>query len=76
MAPKPSLGGVRQAASISASKATLEVLRRSGRGGTAAPGLVRQHLSSTDNSAWPELERRLFDLERDHGHANGVHAPN
>jgi len=40
MAPKPSLGGVRQAASISASKATLEVLRRSGRGGTAAPGLV------------------------------------
>ena len=43
---------------------------------TAAPGLVRQHVSSTDNSAWPELERRLFDLERDHGHANGVHAPN
>jgi hypothetical protein len=42
----------------------------------AAPGLVRQHVSSTDNSAWPELERRLFDLERDHGHANGVHAPN
>lgn len=40
MAPKPSLGGVRQAASISASKVTLEILRRSGRGGTAAPGLV------------------------------------
>jgi hypothetical protein len=49
-----------------------------GEGGVtaAAPGLVRQHVSSTDNSAWPELERRLFNLERDYGHANGVHAPN
>jgi hypothetical protein len=49
-----------------------------GEGGVvaAAPGLVRQHVSSSDNSSWPELERRLFDLERDHGHANGVHAPN
>lgn len=43
---------------------------------TAGPGLVRQHVSSSDNSAWPDLERRTFDLERDHGHANGVHAPN
>ncbi|MCU1371579.1 MAG: hypothetical protein JWO77_2773 [Ilumatobacteraceae bacterium] len=42
----------------------------------AAPGLVRQHVSSTDNSAWPELEKRTFDLQRDHGRANGVHAPN
>src|SRR5687767_3671218 len=40
MAPKAGLGAVRKFASISASKATLEVLRRSGRGGTAAPGLV------------------------------------
>lgn len=43
---------------------------------TAAPGLVRQHVSSTDNAAWPDLERRSFNLERDYGHANGVHAPN
>src|SRR5215211_2386081 len=40
MAPRPRLAAARQLASISASKATLEVLRRSGRGGTAAPGLV------------------------------------
>ncbi|QXC63617.1 hypothetical protein KSP35_14010 [Aquihabitans sp. G128] len=43
---------------------------------TAGPGLVRQHISSTDNAAWPDLERRSFNLERDYGHANGVHAPN
>ncbi len=42
----------------------------------AAPGSVRQHLSSTDNSAWPDLERRSFNLERDYGNGNGVHAPN
>jgi hypothetical protein len=49
-----------------------------GEGGVAAPGpgLVRQHLSSTDNSAWPDLEKRLLNLERDYGHGNGVHAPN
>jgi hypothetical protein len=49
-----------------------------GEGGVAAaaPGLVRQHLSSTDNSAWPDLERRLLDLDRDYGAGNGVHAPN
>lgn len=43
---------------------------------TAAPGLVRQHLSSTSNATWPALERRSFDLQRDHGAGNGVHAPN
>ncbi len=49
-----------------------------GEGGVtaAAAGLVRQHLSSTDNSGWPDLEKRLFNLERDYGHTNGVHAPN
>jgi hypothetical protein len=49
-----------------------------GEGGVtaAAAGLVRQHVSSTDNSAWPDLEKRNFNLERDYGHANGVHAPN
>ena len=49
-----------------------------GEGGVtaAAPGLVRQHLSSTDNSAWPDLEKRLLNLERDYGNGNGVHAPN
>lgn len=40
------------------------------------PGLVRQHVSQTDNAAWPDLERRTYDLERDHGKDNGVHAPN
>ncbi|QYG90963.1 hypothetical protein HC251_11910 [Iamia sp. SCSIO 61187] len=42
----------------------------------ATPGRVRQHVSSTSNDHWPDLERRSFDLQRDHGHANGVHAPN
>ena len=40
MAPRSGFSAARQFASISASKATLELLRRSGRGGTAAPGLV------------------------------------
>lgn len=40
MAPKPNLDSVRQSASIGASRATLAALRRTGRGGTAAPGLV------------------------------------
>lgn len=41
MATRPALHGLREMASISASKATLAVLRRTGRGGgTAAPGLV------------------------------------
>lgn len=40
-------------------------------------GLVKQWLSSTSNASWPELERRNFDLDRDHGPAgSGVHAPN
>ena len=43
---------------------------------TPAAGFVRQWVSSTDNSAWPELERRSFDLDRDFGADNGVHAPN
>jgi hypothetical protein len=42
---------------------------------TATPGYVRQYVSATDNSAWPELERRSFNLEKDYG-GNGVHAPN
>jgi len=42
----------------------------------AAAGLVRQHVSSTDNSTWPDLEKRLLNLERDYGSGNGVHAPN
>jgi hypothetical protein len=41
-----------------------------------ASGLVRQYVSATDNTWWPELERRQFDLQRDFGHDNGVHAPN
>jgi len=49
-----------------------------GEGGVTAagPGLVRQHVGGTDNSGWPDLEKRLFNLERDYGSANGVHAPN
>jgi len=43
---------------------------------TAAPGFVRQHISSSDNSSWPLLERRVFDLEKDHGAGQHVHAPN
>ncbi|HEX7135178.1 MAG TPA: hypothetical protein VF228_21575, partial [Iamia sp.] len=43
---------------------------------TPGPGLVRQHVGATSNAQWPELERRSFGLERDYGHANGVHAPN
>lgn len=42
----------------------------------AGTGLVRQWISNTDNSSWPELERRTFDLEKDYGAGNGVHAPN
>jgi hypothetical protein len=43
---------------------------------TPAPGLVRQWVSSGSNTAWPELERRSFNLEKDYGKDNGVHAPN
>ncbi len=43
---------------------------------TPGPGLIRQHLSSTSNGSWPDLERRSFGLERDYGAGNGVHAPN
>lgn len=43
---------------------------------TAAAGKVRQHVSATDNAAWPDLERRSFGLQADYGHNNGVHAPN
>lgn len=42
----------------------------------ASAGYVKQWVSSTDNSDWPELERRTFDLQRDYGLNNGVHAPN
>ncbi len=38
--PRSAISSIRQFAAILASKASLEVLRRSGRGGTAAPGLV------------------------------------
>jgi UDP-N-acetylmuramyl tripeptide synthase len=40
MVRRPALGTVRQTVSIGASQATLAALRRTGRGGTAAPGLV------------------------------------
>lgn len=40
------------------------------------PGAVKQWVSQTDNSDWPELERRTFDLQKDFGKDNGVHAPN
>lgn len=43
---------------------------------TAGAGLVRQLVSGTDNSAYPNLERRSYNLEKDYGNANGVHAPN
>lgn len=56
MAPRPGLGTLRQAASISASKATLELLRRSGRGGTAAPGLVALQI---DPEVVSRIARRL-----------------
>jgi UDP-N-acetylmuramyl tripeptide synthase len=56
VAPKPELGTIRQIASISASKATLEVLRRSGRGGTAAPGLVALQI---DPEVVSKIARRL-----------------
>lgn len=43
---------------------------------TASPGSLKQWVSSTDNTDWPELERRTFDLDKDFGKDNGVHAPN
>lgn len=43
---------------------------------TAGTGMVKQWISNSDNSSWPELERRTFDLEKDYGNGNGVHAPN
>lgn len=42
----------------------------------AGTGLVKQWISNTDNTSWPVLERRVFDLEKDYGLGNGVHAPN
>lgn len=42
----------------------------------AGNGLVKQWISNSDNTGWPELERRTFDLEKDYGNGNGVHAPN
>src|SRR5215207_2789897 len=56
MAPRPRLAAARQLASISASKATLEVLRRSGQGGTAAPGLVALQI---DPEVVSKIARRL-----------------
>ncbi|MBL8775960.1 MAG: hypothetical protein JNK12_08520 [Acidimicrobiales bacterium] len=43
---------------------------------TPAPGYVCQLVSPTDNSAYPELKRRLFGRSVDYGAGNGVHAPN
>lgn len=45
-------------------------------GTTESAGYLKQWVSQTDNSDWPELERRTFDLEKDFGKDNGVHAPN
>lgn len=42
----------------------------------AGTGLVKQWISNSENTGWPELERRTFDLEKDYGKDNGVHAPN
>lgn len=53
---KRTAGSARQLASISASKATLEVLRRSGRGGTAAPGLVAMQI---DPAVVSKIAKRL-----------------
>lgn len=39
-------------------------------------GLVKQWISTSDNTSWPEVERRIFDMEKDFGKDNGVHAPN
>ncbi|MCA9860125.1 MAG: DUF1727 domain-containing protein [Thermomicrobiales bacterium] len=58
MTARPGIGAVRQSASISAAKATLEVLRRSGRGGTAAPGLVALQI---DPEVVSRIARRLPD---------------
>ena len=59
MALKPALGAVRQSAAIGASKATLAVLRRSGRGGgTAAPGLVALQI---DPGVVDSIARQLSD---------------
>ena len=43
---------------------------------TAAPGWSASTSAAPTNTAWPDLERRSFNLERDYGDANGVHAPN
>ena len=43
---------------------------------TPFPGAICQIISTTDNSADPELKRRLFGRDDDYGSANGVHAPN
>ncbi len=54
--PKSGISAARQLASISASKATLDVLRRTGRGGTAAPGLVALQI---DPEVVSKIARRL-----------------
>jgi UDP-N-acetylmuramyl tripeptide synthase len=56
VAPRPSFRAVRQFAAISASKTTLEALRRTGRGGTAAPGLVALQI---DPNVVVRIARRL-----------------
>jgi hypothetical protein len=43
---------------------------------TPFPGSICQIVSPTDNTAYPELDRRLFGREIDYGSSNGVHAPN
>jgi hypothetical protein len=42
---------------------------------TSFPGSICQLVSPTDNTADPELRRRLFGRDTDYGGA-GVHAPN
>lgn len=43
---------------------------------TPFAGSICQLVSATDNSAQPELKRRLFGRDTDYGAGNGVHAPN
>ena len=54
--PRSGVSAVRQFAAITASKATLDILRRSGRGGTAAPGLVALQI---DPEVVAKIARRL-----------------
>lgn len=43
---------------------------------TPFTGAVRQWVSSTDNTAYPSLERQKFGHDVHYGYGHGVHAPN